>query len=101
VNTSSQTKVTMVDDPSDENGLDDLSSALMPPAKDTGQNSADPARPSFQRCFDHDAADSVSSPLAKNVLGVFFSILWIALLLFIAWPIAGFCSVIWVFLQVR
>jgi hypothetical protein len=30
-----------------------------------------------------------------------FSILWIALLVFLAWPIAGFCGGIWILLQVR
>jgi hypothetical protein len=35
--------------------------------------------------------------MAKNVL---FSIIWILLLIFIAWPVAGFCAAIWIFLQV-
>eukprot|EP00977_Amphora_coffeiformis_P013575 scaffold3586_cov164-Amphora_coffeaeformis.AAC.26 len=34
--------------------------------------------------------------MAKNVL---FSIIWILLLIFIAWPVAGFCAGIWVILQ--
>lgn len=35
--------------------------------------------------------------MAKNVL---FGIIWLLLLIFIAWPIAWFCAGIWVFLQV-
>lgn len=30
-----------------------------------------------------------------------FAILWLLLLVFIAWPVAGFCAGIWIFLQVR
>jgi hypothetical protein len=30
-----------------------------------------------------------------------FAILWLALLIFIAWPVAAFACAIWVFLQVR
>lgn len=36
--------------------------------------------------------------MAKNPL---FSILWILLLVFIAWPVAGFCAGFWILLQVR
>lgn len=35
---------------------------------------------------------------AKNLI---FSIVWIALLVFIAWPIAGICAGLWILLQVR
>jgi hypothetical protein len=35
--------------------------------------------------------------MAKNVI---FSIIWILLLLFIAWPVAGFCAGVWLLLQV-
>lgn len=35
--------------------------------------------------------------MGKNII---FSIIWLLLLLFIAWPIAGFCAGIWIFLQV-
>jgi hypothetical protein len=35
--------------------------------------------------------------MAKNVI---YSIIWILLLLFIAWPVAGFCAGIWILLQV-
>jgi hypothetical protein len=30
-----------------------------------------------------------------------FALLWLLLLVFIAWPVAGFCAGIWIFLQVR
>jgi hypothetical protein len=30
-----------------------------------------------------------------------FAILWLLLLFFIAWPVAGFCAGIWILLQVR
>lgn len=36
--------------------------------------------------------------MGRNIL---FGIIWILLLLFIAWPVAGFCAGIWIFLQVR
>jgi hypothetical protein len=39
-----------------------------------------------------------TSTMAKNPL---FGILWLVLLFFIAWPVAGFCAGIWVLLQVR
>lgn len=35
--------------------------------------------------------------MAKNVI---FAIIWLILLVFIAWPIAGFCAGIWILLQV-
>ena len=36
--------------------------------------------------------------MAKNPL---FAILWLALLVFIAWPVAGICAAVWIFLQVK
>ena len=36
--------------------------------------------------------------MAKNPI---FSILWLALLVFIAWPVAAFCAGFWILLQVR
>ena len=30
-----------------------------------------------------------------------YAVIWILLLLFIAWPVAGFCAGFWLFLQVR
>jgi hypothetical protein len=35
---------------------------------------------------------------AKNFL---FAIVWLLLLVFIAWPVAGICAIAWLFLQVR
>ena len=35
--------------------------------------------------------------MAKNPI---FAVLWIALLFFIAWPVAGFCCAFWIFIQV-
>ena len=35
--------------------------------------------------------------MAKNVI---FAIIWIAVLFFIAWPLAAFCAGIWVIIQV-
>jgi hypothetical protein len=34
----------------------------------------------------------------KNFL---FAIVWLLLLVFIAWPVAGICAIAWLFLQVR
>jgi hypothetical protein len=36
--------------------------------------------------------------MAQNPI---FGILWLALLIFIAWPVAGIAAAIWIFLQVR
>ena len=36
--------------------------------------------------------------MAKNPI---FALLWLILLVFIAWPIAGICAGIWILLQVR
>lgn len=36
--------------------------------------------------------------MAKNPI---FAVLWIVLLIFIAWPVAGFCAGFWLLLQVR
>ena len=41
--------------------------------------------------------DESTTTMAKNVL---FALIWILLLVFIAWPVAFFCAGIWVFLQV-
>ncbi|KAL7556342.1 hypothetical protein ACA910_006146 [Epithemia clementina (nom. ined.)] len=30
---------------------------------------------------------------------ILYAILWIALLIFIAWPVAGFCATFWLLLQ--
>jgi hypothetical protein len=36
--------------------------------------------------------------MSKNIL---YGIIWMLLLFFIAWPVAGFCAGIWIILQVR
>jgi hypothetical protein len=36
--------------------------------------------------------------MGKNII---FGIIWLLLLIFIAWPVAGFCAGVWIFLQVR
>jgi hypothetical protein len=36
--------------------------------------------------------------MAKNPI---FAILWIALLFFIAWPVAGICCGVWILIQVN
>ncbi|KAL7557433.1 hypothetical protein ACA910_015268 [Epithemia clementina (nom. ined.)] len=30
---------------------------------------------------------------------IFYSLIWLLLLIFIAWPVAGFCASIWLILQ--
>jgi hypothetical protein len=47
---------------------------------------------------DFAAQSNLSVTMGKNPI---FAILWLLLLFFIAWPVAGFCAGIWILLQVR
>ena len=43
-------------------------------------------------------ATTTTTNMAKNPC---YSLVWLILLVFIAWPVAGFCAAIWIFLMVR
>ena len=42
---------------------------------------------------------SIFSTMAMNAQSLCFSLLWIILLFFIAWPVAGICAGVWIILQ--
>lgn len=37
--------------------------------------------------------------MSNSIAGLCFSLIWLVMLVFIAWPVAGFCAGIWLILQ--
>ena len=56
---------------------------------------------SFNSLFDASWQNSTTYSIDKMAGNPCYALLWLILLVFIAWPVAGLCSGLWIFLMVR